>query len=103
MYPARNRVAISARVPGGAASPGYTHSTLSGATGTEAAPQLLGTFSMSLSGVTTIQFVDWPQRIGIDNLVLRTVPEPGSLALLAGGLLGWGFFRRRASKGRLAV
>jgi len=81
---------------------GYTHSPASGATGTELAPQLLGTFSMSLNGATKIEFVDWPQRIGIDNLVLRTVPEPGSLALLAGGLLGWNFFRRR-SKARLAA
>lgn len=63
--------------------------------GGEATPQYLGTLSIAVNGASTLQFVDWPQRIGIDNLVLRTVPEPGTLALLGVGLFGLRAFRRR--------
>jgi hypothetical protein len=46
-------------------------------------PQGLGHFSAAFaSGVTRVEFVDWPVLIGIDNLDPRRVPEPGTLALL---------------------
>ena len=71
----------------------------------EQAPQLLGVSGDRLfpGGVTKFEFVDWPRRIGIDNLnitfappplVLR-VPEPGTLALLSLGFAGLWLRRRR--------
>jgi hypothetical protein len=46
-------------------------------------PQGLGHFSTTFaSGVTRVEFVDWPVKIGIDNLDPNRVPEPGTLALL---------------------
>lgn len=66
-----------------------THSPASGASGTELAPQLIGTWTGSLTGVTELDFVDWPATIGIDNLTVSyttypptTTPEPASVALL---------------------
>jgi hypothetical protein len=35
--------------------------------------------------------------LGIDNIILTSVPEPGTLLLLAVGLLGVGLVRRRRS------
>jgi hypothetical protein len=46
-------------------------------------PQGLGHFSTTFAtGVTRVEFVDWPVKIGIDNLDPSRVPEPGTLALL---------------------
>jgi len=70
----------------------------------EQAPQFLGVSGdwPFPGGVTKFEFVDWPRRIGIDNLnitfappplVLR-VPEPGTLALLSLGFAGL-WLRRR--------
>jgi hypothetical protein len=46
-------------------------------------PRGLGHFSTTFAtGVTRVEFVDWPVKIGIDNLDPSRVPEPGTLALL---------------------
>jgi hypothetical protein len=62
-----------------------THSPNSGGSSTELAPQLIGTWTGSLSGVSELDFVDWPATIGIDNLNVSfstPVPEPASIVLL---------------------
>ncbi len=87
----------------------YAHSPHSN-TGIEKAPQYLGVSGWWLfpEGVTKLEFVDWPVMIGIDNLVIDTtppredvppptVPEPGTLALLAVGLAGLRRFRKPTS------
>jgi len=71
----------------------------------ELAPQLLGVSGDLLfaDGVTKLEFVDWPRRIGIDNLTITFVPppliphvpEPGTLALLSLGFAGL-WLRRRS-------
>jgi hypothetical protein len=59
-------------------------------------PQGLGHFSAYLTkGVTRLEFVDWPQMIGIDKLDPVSVPEPATLPLLAIAFGGLAFFRRR--------
>lgn len=100
----------------------YTHSPTSGTGSAELSRQLLGTTgTINLSqnivdsenctsgdtGCTVaIEFIDWPQRIGIDNLVLNngppppphgppSVPAPPALSLFLVGLSGLGFMRRR--------
>ncbi len=64
--------------------------------GVEVAPQLgptTVTFYFS-TPVSVLDFEDWPQTIGVNNLQINT-PEPGSLLLLAIGLTGLAAIRRR--------
>lgn len=87
----------------------YAHSPASGGFLPEFAPQYLGVSGdiYFAPGVTTLAFVDWPQRIGIDNLVVDTqcrwdcpipdVPEPPMLPLVAGALLLLGWAMRRVA------
>jgi len=66
-----------------------THSPNSGMGTNEMAPQMLGmsgTWTFA-AGVKELDFIDWPQKIGIDNLRLN-IPEPSTLLLLASGLAG---------------
>ena len=83
----------------------YTHSPASGVNGVELAPQFLGqsgTFSFP-NGVSTLNFIDWPATIAIDNLVISKtpptpIPEPCTLLLFATGLAGLSGLKRRARK-----
>jgi hypothetical protein len=55
----------------------------------EQAAQYIGTWSGNISGVTELDFIDWPAGIGVDNIKLgtSTVPEPRGGAILLGALL----------------
>jgi len=79
-----------------------THSPLSGSSSTEKAPQAIGTWSGSLTGVSELDFVDWPATIGMDNLNVSFYvpnPEPASVFLFATAAVGAGLlFRKRARK-----
>jgi len=51
------------------------------------------------SSWTSLTEVDWNYNYPtFDNIVVDPVPEPGSLALLASGLFGFGLLRRRKHK-----
>jgi hypothetical protein len=78
----------AAVVPSSAGSDGSsTHSPNSGTGTNETVAQFIGTKSQTIANDNDIDFVDWPEAIGIDNLVLTyttpTVPEPSSILLLA--------------------
>jgi hypothetical protein len=56
----------------------------------ELAPQYIGTSgNFTLTGATSITFMDWPAAIGVDNLklVTTTTPEPSGYAFMLGGLM----------------
>ena len=53
----------------------------------ETAPQYIGTWSGTHSNTSTLDFVDWPATIGVDNLSISwnspdPVPDPSSIFLL---------------------
>jgi hypothetical protein len=87
--------------------PAGSHSPASGSSATEQAAQFIGTSGTInfASGVTTLEFEDWPATIGIDNLVITygppggssPTPEPVSFALAGTGLIGIYLLRRRQS------
>ena len=55
---------------------------------TELAAQYIGHWSGNLTGVTQLDFIDWPAGIAVDNIdVGSQVPEPRGGAILLGGLL----------------
>jgi PEP-CTERM motif len=95
-------------VPGqpGSYNTSYTHSPASGQFSNELAPQLLGSSgTLSLpAGTTELEFQDWPATIAINNLVIsppgNSVPEPGTMTLLASGLICLGLVRRRRTCSR---
>ncbi len=68
--------------------------------------QRIGSFSTVFpNGVTALTFIDWPPRVGIDNLVVNptapnapAVPEPISVATWLAGLVGLGLVARRARR-----
>jgi hypothetical protein len=75
-----------------------THSPNSGTTANELAPQYLGAWSGSLSGVNELDFVDWPSTIGVDNLSISwntTSPVPEPSAILLFGTILAGFATRK--------
>ena len=76
----------------------YSHSPVSGIVKTEKAPQYLGQSGMILfpGGVTKLEFYDWPERIGIDNLVIQNIPEPSAIWVLGIGLAALLKYRERA-------
>ena len=83
----------------------YPHSPNSGAVNNELAPQYVGVSGVWFfeDGVTKLEFIDWPVKIGIDNLQISddecdvpgrcnppppppVIPEPSSFLLLGSGL-----------------
>ena len=82
---------------------GYTHSPISGAINKEKAPQLLAVSPQFFfpTGVTKLEFYDWPEQIGIDNLTINQVPEPGMMLMLGIGLAGFCARRRLNAHCRL--
>jgi hypothetical protein len=86
-------------VPGQAGSynTAYIHSPASGWFSSELGPQLLGSSgTLTLpAGTTQLEFKDWPATIAINHLAIDPVPEPGTLSLLAAGLLTMSVVRRR--------
>jgi len=86
----------------------YKYSPAKSTNGGETAPQLLTTSGyIDLSGLNalSLDFVDWPAHIGVDNLVIYTreppdeteVPEPASILTFGSGLLiALGLRRRKA-------
>jgi hypothetical protein len=79
----------------------FPHSPLSGTSAAELAPQRLGKSGEMVfgEGVRKLEFIDWPVRIGIDNLKVDTAPpmanpEPAGLVLFGAGAAGLVLARR---------
>jgi hypothetical protein len=81
-----------------------THSPNSGSSSSEKAPQAIGAWTGDLTGVSELDFVDWPATIGIDNLNVSfttpsPVPEPTGMILL-GTAVGALLLRNRFNRVR---
>lgn len=76
----------------------YTNSPVSGPMAIEKNPQFLGLSGTWFfpEGVTKLEFVDWPEMVGIDNLKVDTaqVPEPATALVFAGAFGGLVLARR---------
>ncbi len=72
-----------------------THSPKSGSSSTEPNLQYIGVWSQNVTNATKLEFIDWPPTIGVDDLVLSRVPEPGTIVLLGTGLAGLLFLKRK--------
>ena len=84
-------------IPGTGGTSLYSPASVATGAGTaETSPQLLGasgnqSFTVGANGKVTLEFIDWPAEIGIDNLDITppglgrnsTVPETSSVLLLA--------------------
>jgi len=75
----------------------------------ETSPQYIGKWSGTLSNANSVNFIDWPATIGVDNLMISwtppsgptgpTVPEPVSVVLFGTVVAGLGLrkkFRKTA-------
>jgi len=82
-----------------AAVQAYMHAPISGPVSKARAAQWLGVSGyIDLPGVTILEFYDWPERVGIDNLTIEQVPEPGMMLLL--GTAAAGLWVRRRKRNR---
>lgn len=97
-------------VPGVALTDTPAHSPFSGTGAAEPVYQLLGHYAgLFPNGVTRLEFIDWPQRVAIDNLSVDPAapaaavptPEPAAALVWAAGLAGVAAAARRA-RGRAA-
>ena len=75
-----------------------THSPKSGSVNKEPNLQYIGTWSQPVTGANRLDFIDWPPTIGIDNLVISRVPEPGTIVLLGTGLAGLLLLKRKKQR-----
>jgi len=84
----------------------FAHSPASGPIANEMAPQLIGSASFVFpNGANRLEFIDWPETIGINGLSVNitATPEPASFALFGAVLVGLFLARRGKSPRTVAT